>query len=84
MKFQNWHEKVGGRKRGSKNKLPSEMREIISSALENQLEKLDQTIESIDDPVKKLEMIIKLSEMVIPRFNKIEYMDRNDDKNQWD
>jgi len=69
-------EKTGGRKKGTPNKLTSELRSILKDVLSDELEKLPETLEALQ-PKERIEMIIKLVPYVLPKVESVK-MDRGE------
>jgi 23S rRNA C2498 (ribose-2'-O)-methylase RlmM len=58
--------KFGGRKKGTPNKTPQEVKEIMQLFLENQFEKLDEVFEQLK-PRDKINSIIKMLPYIVPK-----------------
>ena len=76
-------EKTGGRKKGTPNKLTSELRNDLKDIIENELKDIPNILKELP-PYEKLQILIKLMPFVFPKLNSINY-DINQveiDKNQ--
>ena len=73
--------KTGGRKIGTPNKIPSNLKATIQGIVERQFETLEEDLESID-PKDKLNIVLKLIEYVLPkqRETKIDFNSLSDDE----
>jgi len=58
--------KTGGRKAGTPNKLTREMREVLKSILEKEIEKLPELLASLK-PERRAEIICRLLPFVLPQ-----------------
>ena len=58
--------KTGGRQKGTKNVLTMEMRDILKSVIQSELESLPETFKNLV-PEKKIEILIKLLPYVLPK-----------------
>jgi len=58
--------KFGGRKKGTPNKTPQEVREFIQMFLEQQFEKLDEVFKQLK-PKDKVNAIVKLLPYIVPK-----------------
>jgi hypothetical protein len=70
-KFQPGHSKLGGRSKGSENKVTSDVRQAYADLLNNNLDKLQNDLDSLK-PYQRLQVILKLSEFVVPRLQNVE------------
>jgi hypothetical protein len=70
MAFETGHQKVGGRKKGTPNKLTKEMREMLKGVVADELNTLGQRIEELE-PRDRLEVFIKLLLFVLPKTQSI-------------
>jgi len=64
--------KTGGREQGTPNKITGELREVLTTALEGELNKVKNYFNSIEEPEKKLELLSKFLPYVLPKLNAIE------------
>ena len=71
MGFQEGHNKIGGREKGTPNKLSKEFRLLIKSILFNELERVPEYLDSLD-PKERLDIIIKLLNFAIPKIKPIQ------------
>ncbi len=65
MAFEAGHQKVGGRKKGTPNKLTKEMREVLKGVVADELDTLGQRLEELE-PRDRLEVFIKLC-LLLPK-----------------
>jgi hypothetical protein len=70
MAFETGHQKVGGRKKGTPNKLTKEMREVLKDVVADELNTLGQRLEELK-PKDRLEVFIKLLPFVLPKMQSI-------------
>ena len=70
MAFETGHQKVGGRKKGTPNKLTKEMREVLKGVVADELNTLGQRLEELK-PKDRLEVFIKLLPFVLPKTQSI-------------
>ena len=70
MAFEAGHQKIGGRKKGTPNKLTKEMREVLKGVVANELDTLGQRLEELE-PRDRLEVFIKLLPFVLPKTQSI-------------
>ncbi len=63
--------KTGGRSEGTPNRLTSEMREVLKTILEKEIDTLPNQLEKLE-PKERLEIVVKLLPYVIPRITEIE------------
>ena len=72
MAFETGHQKVGGRKKGTPNKLTKEMREVLKGMVAEELEGLPQRFDELDTK-DRLEVFIKLLPFVLPKTQSISH-----------
>lgn len=63
--------KYGGRQAGSQNRISRELREVLKSIVENELEQLPERLNSLDTK-DRVEAIIKLLPYTVPRLEATE------------
>jgi len=61
-----------GRPQGAPNKITGELRELLKTTLEGELNQVKNYFDSIDDPEKKLELLSRFLPYVVPKLNAIE------------
>ncbi len=59
--------KTGGRKKGSKNKVSAEMRDIMKELYENNMDKAQKMLDLLVDPKDWIYAYIKLAEFCVPK-----------------
>jgi len=64
--------KTGGREQGTPNKITGELRDVLKTTLEGELNQVKNYFDSIDDPEKKLELLSRFLPYVVPKLNAIE------------
>ncbi|MDY6915798.1 MAG: hypothetical protein SVM86_05755 [Candidatus Cloacimonadota bacterium] len=64
--------KTGGREQGTPNKITGELRELLKTTLEGELNQVKKYFDSIDDPEKKLELLSRFLPYVVPKLNAVE------------
>ncbi len=72
-------EKTGGRTKGTKNKITSELRSSLKDIVYNELENLPNILNKMNDETR-LSYVIKLLPFVMPKVENIK-MDRNEPTN---
>lgn len=65
--------RLGGRKKGTPNKVTGDMREALRKALEGYVDKIPEYIEAIKDPKDKIDALAKMFPYVMPRLNNIDF-----------
>mgnify|MGYP003316069699 CR=1 FL=1 len=66
MQFSKGRTKVGGRKKGTPNKVSSDLRTRIKLFLDNNFEQLEKDISNLQPP-ERVRFLIKLMEFVVPK-----------------
>jgi hypothetical protein len=66
MQFSKGHVKLGGRKKGTPNKVSSDLRNRIKLFLDNNFEQLEKDISELQ-PADRVRFLIKLMEFVVPK-----------------
>lgn len=79
----NTGQKFGGRKKGTPNKSTSEIRDWLTSFLENQFDNLEETFESLSDK-EKLNILVKLMPYVLPKITEETFPNPTDEKKEYD
>lgn len=69
--FKKGHEKMGGRKKGTPNKMTTNLRRVLEEQLRPHIEKLDSYIESIKEPDKKAAVLAQWAPYVLPKLSNI-------------
>ena len=74
MKFEKGHTKVGGKTKGTPNKVTQDIRDAYQKLIEDNLDNLTLWLESIaeKDPEKAIRILSDLSEYVIPKLARTE------------
>lgn len=71
MAFKEGHEKVGGRSKGTPNRLTKEFRILLKEILYQEVEMIPEYLQTLD-PKEKLEVIIKLLNYAIPKVKPVD------------
>ena len=69
--FSKGHEKMGGRKKGTPNKMTSNLRKVLEEQLRPHIEKLNDYIESITEPDKKATVLAQWAPYILPKLSNI-------------
>lgn len=66
--------KTGGRREGTPNKTTTEVREAFQELISGNLDSMNEWIEQVanDNPAKALELLLKMSDFILPRLNRVE------------
>jgi hypothetical protein len=82
MPFQKGHEKIGGKKKGTPNKVTSEVREKFKELVEGNLHNIQGWLDRVatTDPDKALDFMLKFSEYFIPKLQRTELTGQDGDK----
>ena len=64
--------KEGGRKRGSKNKVTQETRELFNILLQNNLKKLEKKFNELEEPDKFIKLTFELAQFCTPKLRSVE------------
>jgi hypothetical protein len=67
MPFQKGHKLAPGRAKGSKNKLSTEVRAALATALEGELENIQELLNQLE-PKERIDAIAKLLPFILPRL----------------
>ena len=68
--FEKGHTKIGGRKKGTPNRLTKELRTILKNVLYNELDNIEELLDSLE-PKERLELVIKLIPFILPKVDRI-------------
>ena len=79
MKFQP-NNSLGGRKKGSKNKVNLKVKQAFELLLNNNLETMQKDLNQLD-PKDRLAFILQISNYIIPKLKAVEIEDITQDKN---
>lgn len=71
MPFEKGHEKVGGRKKGTPNRVSSELRVLLKNLLYEEIERLPSYLNELD-PKDRIEICIRLMNYAYPKVKPIE------------
>lgn len=66
--FVKGHEKKGGRKAGTPNKISKDARTILGDTLKNRLENIGEVLDKIKDPSKYVDAVSKLLPFYMPKY----------------
>jgi hypothetical protein len=64
--FKNGHKKVGGRTKGTPNKVTQEVRELFSQLVRDNLPQLKKDLAALE-PYQRVNAMMKLSQFIIPK-----------------
>jgi hypothetical protein len=72
--FQKGHQKVGGKQKGTPNKITNDVRQRYKDFVEGNLDNLDTWLDRVatTDPDKALDFMLKFSEYFIPKLQRTE------------
>jgi|UniRef100_UPI004047E68C hypothetical protein len=70
MAFIEGHQKIGGRSKGTPNRLTKEFRILLKDILYKEVERIPEYLDSLE-PKEKLEVIIKLLNFAIPKVQSV-------------
>ncbi|WP_242082711.1 hypothetical protein [Aestuariivivens sediminis] len=70
MKFQKGNN-LGGRTKGSKNKVTQEVREKFKFLLENNIDRIQKDLDELE-PKDRIKLILEISKFVIPQLKAVE------------
>jgi hypothetical protein len=59
-------EKTGGREKGTPNKTTKELKQVLHSVIEQQLETIEEDLQKLD-PKDRLNILLRLVEYVLPK-----------------
>lgn len=71
MQFKKGHQKTGGRKTGTSNKMAKELREQLRDIVQTSLDDLPKTLATME-PTDRARYLVALLPYVIPKLNNIE------------
>lgn len=71
MKFEKGHNKVGGRLKGTPNRVSTSFRDKVLMLLENQYPQIEKDMKALS-PEQRIEVWIKLMEFAIPKLQRSE------------
>ena len=71
MPFEKGHKKLGGRKQGIPNKSTTQIRELLNSALKEEIERVPEHFNAITDPKQRLDALAKLLPFIAPKMQSI-------------
>jgi hypothetical protein len=66
-------QRIGGRQKGTPNKITNEIREILNRLLSAELPNLERYISEIEKPEHKAKLIIDLLPYVTPKYQSIDF-----------
>lgn len=66
--FVKGHPKMGGRKKGTKNKVSKDARAILGDALKQRLENIGERLDKIEDDSKYIDALSKLLPFYMPKY----------------
>tara|TARA_B100001142_G_C13976562_1_gene517029 strand:- start:63 stop:338 length:276 start_codon:yes stop_codon:yes gene_type:complete len=71
MPFEKGHKKLGGRKQGIPNKSTTQIRELLNSVLQEEIERIPEHFNAITDPKQRLDALAKLLPFIAPKMQSI-------------
>ena len=71
MPFEKGHKKLGGRKQGIPNKSTKQIRELLNSVLQEEIERVPEHFNAITDPKQRLDALAKLLPFIAPKMQSI-------------
>ena len=71
MPFEKGHKKLGGRKQGIPNKSTTQIRELLNSVLQEEIERFPEHFNAITDPKQRLDALAKLLPFIAPKMQSI-------------
>ena len=71
MPFEKGHKKLGGRKQGIPNKSTTQIRELLNSVLQEEIERFPEHFNAITDPKQRLDVLAKLLPFIVPKMQSI-------------
>ena len=80
MPFEIGHQKKGGRKQGIPNKSTKQIRELLTSILQEEIERIPELFDAITDPKRRLDALAKLLPFIAPKMQSIK--EEQEDENQ--
>ena len=80
MPFEIGHQKKGGRKQGIPNKSTKQIRELLTSVLQEEIERIPEYFNTITDPKQRLDALAKLLPFIAPKMQSIKEV--KEDENQ--
>lgn len=80
MPFEIGHQKKGGRKQGIPNKSTKQIREQLTSVLQEEIERAPELFNAITDPKQRLDALAKLLPFIAPKMQSIKEV--KEDENQ--
>ena len=72
MGFKKGHLKIGGRKKGSLNTRPTELRAVIHQFVTMNFDEVTRLWQSIEDPDKKMKLYLDLCAFVLPKLQAVQ------------
>lgn len=80
MPFKPGHKKIAGRQKGTKNKIPTPIRERLCMIIEARIDDLEAAIDAIDDPIQKAKVMLEMMQYAVPKLSSVEYKDKDKPK----
>ncbi len=78
MPFEKGHKKLGGRKQGIPNKSTTQIRELLNSVLQEEIERVPEHFNAITDPKQRLDALAKLLPFIAPKMQSIKEVKQED------
>ena len=80
MPFEKGHKKLGGRKQGIPNKSTTQIRELLNSVLQEEIERIPEHFNAITDPKQRLDALAKLLPFIAPKMQSIKEVKQEDNQ----
>ena len=80
MPFEKGHKKLGGRKQGIPNKSTTQIRELLNSVLQEEIERVPEHFNAITDPKQRLDALAKLLPFIAPKMQSIKEVKQEDNQ----
>ena len=69
-RFETGHTKVGGRKKGTPNRLTAEIRNTLKAVMDEQISNIPDLLEQLE-PKERLDMLIRLMPYTLPKITPV-------------
>jgi tRNA A22 N-methylase len=75
MPFEQGHKKKGGRTKGIPNKTTKELRELLTEAIEGEIERIPEYFNDILCPKEKLDTLVKFLPFITPKIQSLKVVE---------
>lgn len=72
--------RLGGRAKGTPNKITKEKRELIAKFIDSKWDDFEKSFNDIKDPEKKCQIMVSMLPYAFPRLASVEYKDKTPSK----